>query len=170
MNIKHKIMGLFFLLICFQTFSQNEKGFYMKNNLLMSYYNFGSYSDQGNIYYAEHEFNYRFNQKWSSSVEVGFNLYPGAYAVPLGIKGYYHFLSGKYEGYLTQSYAYNLKIGHLSFGSSRYMGGVGFAYNLKKSKSIGLETGYAFIWDQYGGGNIGLFIGIAFKYKILDKN
>lgn len=164
MNFNRLALLVMAMLLSHTSFSQKTQGFYMADNLMLSYHNLGSYSDQGNIYYLEHEFNYRL-QKLSFSLGIGFNLYPAAYTIPVGLKAYYHFKVGKHEAYVAQSYAYNLKIGRFSFASNRYMGSVGFSYFVNPSKRIGIDTGYSLIWDQYGGGNLGFTIGLFFKYK-----
>jgi hypothetical protein len=162
------------ILITISTFdskAQNltDKGLSGETYFYSSFYRLGSYNKERPTFFLEQNINYRFNKRFSAGVGLGIDLYPALLAFPLFIDVKYHFKIMSLPFNLTQSLGRNIKLTDTFFTSYRYMGDLSLTIKLKKM-NINPRIGYNFLWEKYGGKNLGFFAGIGIEYKLSLSN
>jgi len=134
-------------------------------SLSASFLRLGSYSKERPTFFIEQDFDYRFNDRVSLGLGLGFNLYPALLAFPVALNGKYYFKINKRSFLFKQSIGRNIRLADIFFSSNRYLGSFAMQIPLKQS-ALFPEVGYNFLWDRFGGKNVGFFLGISWKYTI----
>ena len=147
----------FILLPFINSKAQDNKKMTSSTILGYSVYSLGSYNQKGHVYYIEQNINYHVVPKFSVGIETGFNLYPGAYTIPIGVISNYFFKSYNKGGYISESIGQNIYVGKYSFRSARNIGVIGIAKKYKRI-GVGIESGYSMLWDKFGGGALSLIL------------
>lgn len=130
----------------------------------VGFYHIGSYSKERPILLLEQDLDYVINPSFKLGIHAGFNLYPAAAALPLGLHARYVMQAKKTSCIITQGYSRHLKLTPVFFSANRYYGTLGICFNKQKRLQIIPELGYLYLWEQYGGKAISFTAGIRLTY------
>lgn len=164
----NRIFIIWTFLMATASYGQEKEGFLRgETRFEMGYPHAGSYSKERPILGVIQGFSYHFNSKFSSGIETGFVLYPGAFTIPVHAIGSYHFKW--WDQYFSWNHrvGVNTKLGQNSFFNYRYQ--TDLRYSMYVS-ALPIQTfvslGGAFMWDRWGGKALNGVFNIGMAYKL----